>query len=208
MSKFKTGDVVVRVSYSAGESESSLEEAPLGYVGVVHEDFIDDPEFDFGNQFKYTYDDEDFVLAISSSPVLSKSAYGELLESAQAIAKVQGKSFIDEITATISKLTTIHTYVDDVISELEKIKDETSKVESFTAEKLEILSSSVKITHLKGEYSRDGKSEPLFLNGSGKIRPPMNTQLPTDTFSIDEVEGTLAGISLDKEAILTLLRSF
>ncbi|BBK09214.1 hypothetical protein [Klebsiella phage 05F01] len=208
MSKFKAGDVVVRINSTLGESNYSLEEVPIGYVGVVYEGFTDDDYFDFGDKFKYTYDDEDFVLAISSSPLLSKSAYGEFLESAQAIAKVQGKACIDEITATISKLTAIHTYVDDVIAELEKIKDEVSKVEKFTSEQLEILSASVKITKLVGEYYRDGKSEPLFLNGSGKIRPPMNTQLPTDTFSIDEVEGTLAGISLDKEAILTLLRSF
>ena len=205
MSKFNKGDVVVRINSTSGESNYSLEEVPLGYVGVVHEGYN---YFDFGDKFKYIYDDEDFVLAISSSPLLSKPAYGEFLESAQAIAKVQGKAFIDEIKETISKLTTIHTYVDDVIGELEKIKDDLSKVETFTVDQLQTLASSVKITHLKGEYFRDGKSEPLLLNGSGKIRPPMNTQLPTDTFSIDEVEGTLAGISLDKEAILTLLRNF
>lgn len=208
MSKFKAGDVVVRVANMAESSEDSLKEVPLGFVGTISEAFDGEDEFDFGSTFMYTYNDEDFVLAISSSPLLSKSAYGELLESAQAIAKVQGKACIDEIAATINQLTSIHTYVDDVIGELEKIKDNLSKVETFTAQQLEILSASVKITHLVGEYYRDGKSELLFLNGSGKIRPPMNTQLPTDTFSVDEVEGTLAGIALDKEAILTLLRSF
>lgn len=208
MSKFKAGDVVVRVAYKTESSQDSLKEVPLGFVGTISEAFDGEDEFDFGSTFMYTYDDEDFVLAISSSPLLSKSAYGELLESAQAIAKVQGKACVDEIAATINQLTSIHTYVDDVIGELEKIKDNLSKVETFTAQQLEILSASVKITHLVGEYYRDGKSEPLFLNGSGKIRPPMNTQLPTDTFSVDEVEGTLAGIALDKEAILTLLRSF
>ena len=128
MSKFKTGDVVVRINSTLGESNYSLEEVPIGYVGVVYEGFTDDDYFDFGDKFKYTYDDEDFVLAISSSPLLSKSAYGEFLESAQAIAKVQGKACIDEITSTISKLTNIHTYVDDVIAELEKIKEQINNI--------------------------------------------------------------------------------
>lgn len=99
--------------------------------------------------------------------------------------------------------------LDEIRDSLEQLRaDVESKIKpKFGVEKLHKLIKLVNITVLDGEYYRQGEHpETLFLNASGKIRPPVNTHQPGDTFNVESISGALGGQELDYPAMVELLK--
>lgn len=102
----------------------------------------------------------------------------------------------------------VYEKLDSVRSSLEDTREQAEEKlkPGFCVEKFKKLINFVDIVYLEGTYIRaDGTEENLFLNASGKIRPPVNTFKPDDTFKIKSVEGLLVGTQIYSEEILHML---